>query len=238
MSELTYRISSEVLSQFPGYRLAVLVFADLDNHGKHDETTALLREAEAAARGQVNGAVTDEPVVAAWRDAYRNFGARPSEHRSSIEALLRRATRPDTLPTINSLVDIGNIVSLKHLIPAGVHPLRHQSTEIELRLARSGDRFFASGEQPEDVTPGEVVLADQFEILTRRWTWRQSLNTRMQVATTQAFFNLDALEVSADDQLAAAIAEVKLLVERLCGGRLVHEWQLSAGNAEFSCSFD
>jgi len=239
MHDFSYRVADDILQMFPGYRLGVLVYSGLDNTGSHDHLTKLLRSAEEGARSRVVGNVTEGAVVAAWRDAYKRFGAKPSEHRSSIEALLRRVLKPDSIPTINPLVDVGTTVSLMNLVPTGVHPIRRESTEIELRLARSDDRFLpAAGQAAENVTPGEVVLADQAEILTRRWTWRQSANTRMTQSTTRAFFNIDALAVSSDNDFEAAMSEAKRLVARFCGGTLVHSAVLSAEDPGFACSVD
>jgi DNA/RNA-binding domain of Phe-tRNA-synthetase-like protein len=60
-------------------------------------------------------AVAEHPRIHAWREAYRAFGARPGEYRSSIEALARRVLRGDALPSINTLVDIGNVITFDSL---------------------------------------------------------------------------------------------------------------------------
>lgn len=57
------------------------------------------------------------PHVAAWREAYRAFGAKPKRTRHSLEALLRRA--PSGLPRVNRLTDCYNAVSVLHQIPVG-----------------------------------------------------------------------------------------------------------------------
>ena len=55
--------------------------------------------------------------MAAWREAYRSFGAKPQRTRNSVEALLRRAETG--LPRVNRLTDIYNAVSVLHQIPVG-----------------------------------------------------------------------------------------------------------------------
>jgi DNA/RNA-binding domain of Phe-tRNA-synthetase-like protein len=55
--------------------------------------------------------------VASWREAYRAFGAKPQRTRSSLEALLRRAS--SGLPRVNRLTDIYNAISVLHQIPLG-----------------------------------------------------------------------------------------------------------------------
>jgi DNA/RNA-binding domain of Phe-tRNA-synthetase-like protein len=60
--------------------------------GPSDQASdALLRAAEAAAREALRGRPAEQlPHVAAWREAYRSFGAKPQRTRNSLEALLRR----------------------------------------------------------------------------------------------------------------------------------------------------
>ncbi|OKI46030.1 hypothetical protein A6A27_37570 [Micromonospora sp. CB01531] len=54
------------------------------------------------------------PHVAAWRDAYRAFGAKPQRIRNSLKALMRTASG---LPRVNRLTDIYNAISLQHRMP-------------------------------------------------------------------------------------------------------------------------
>ena len=57
-----------------------------------DAGEELLQTAEAAARTALAERPAEElPHVAAWREAYRAFGAKPQRTRNSLEALLRRA---------------------------------------------------------------------------------------------------------------------------------------------------
>ncbi len=58
------------------------------------------------------------------------LGIKPSEFRSSIEAMARRVLRGNELPAINALVDIGNLISLRYIIPAGGHALDHVTQDI------------------------------------------------------------------------------------------------------------
>ncbi len=225
MHELSYRVCPEIFAAFPGYVRGVLVFDQLDNRRPAPEITRLLREAEQGVREAITGSVADWPVVAAWRQAYRDFGAKPSEHRSSIEALLRRVLKPDALPSINPLVDIGSLVSIRHGLPAGVHPLANDEPvghrSLELRQARSGDAFVESeGALAQHVPPGEVVLADGARVLTRRWTWRQSAGTRTQTTTQRVFFDIDGLPPVTPSQVGDAMRQVEILVREHCGGRL------------------
>src|SRR4051812_46109697 len=86
-------VAPEVFALRPDYR-ALLVAVDGLLPGPSDEgTDALLRDAEAAALRALGGGPVEElPHVAAWRTAYRAFGAKPQRTRNSLEALTRRAS--------------------------------------------------------------------------------------------------------------------------------------------------
>src|ERR671936_647337 len=49
--------------------------------------------------------------LAAWRHAYRAFGAKPQRTPCSAEALWRRLQRDGALTSINAIVDLYNAVS-------------------------------------------------------------------------------------------------------------------------------
>lgn len=218
---IRYSLAPEVLAQFPGYCRGIVWVRGARNGASVPAVTAQLRAAEAEARQRVTGNVAEHPRIAAWREAYRRFGAKPAEHRSAIEALLRRVLKPDALPAINLLVDIGTLVSVRHLLPAGVHPIPATGAGLDLRHAREGDRFLpAGGDAVEAPAPGEVVFASGDEVLTRRWTWRQAAGTQTLPETSDVFFNVDGLSPCTRAEVEAAMADVAALVREHAGGEI------------------
>ncbi|WP_179053146.1 B3/B4 domain-containing protein [Pseudomonas hunanensis] len=239
MSSFTYTINRDIFADHPHYRRGVIVFKALDNSQANAKLTALLRLAENGLRQRIAGNPAEYPHIAAWRDAYRQFGTKPSEHRSSIEALSRRVLKPDNLPDINPLVDIGNLVSLRHVLPAGVHPIGPASKDVTLRKTAADDRFLPGpGEAPETIAPGEIVLAAGSRVLTRRWTWRQAGDTRTLANTDCVFFDIDGLPPVSREDVTAAMSEIVSLVDSYCGGVCVGQTILDAENRRFSVSLD
>ena len=140
----SYSISPDVFARFPGYVRGVVIAYEVTNGASPPELIELLRRAEESVRARATiEQIAEEPRIKAWRDAYRAFGAKPAEFRSSVEAMARRALRGDELPAINALVDIGNIISLRHLIPAGGHAIDVLKRDIELRFATGEEEFVA-----------------------------------------------------------------------------------------------
>lgn len=215
-----YAVSGEIFERFPGYRRGVVVARDLNNGPAAPELLSELRTAEERLHKELDpAAIAQHPRIEPWRDAFRAFGARPSDFRPSVEALARRAARGDQLPSVSALVDLGTLACLDNLMPIGAHALDEVTEDIELRLASGREHFTAFGStEAETPPPGEVVLAEGDTVLTRRWAWRQANYTLVTEATRIAVFNLDALSAVPDTDLEAAIAQVHDLLRRFCGG--------------------
>jgi DNA/RNA-binding domain of Phe-tRNA-synthetase-like protein len=225
MKELYYSIADEIFVRFPGYVRGVVLAYDVTNGESPSEIVSLLRDAEASVRQQLTiENIAEHPRIKSWREAYRSFGARPSEFRSSIEAMARRALRNDPLPSINALVDIGNAISLRYLVPTGGHAIDVVTQDISLRLAKGDETFTPFGsEQIESALAGEIIFAEGNTVLTRRWTWRQANHTLTLPATKAIEYNVDGLPPIPVSEVDEVCRQVMNLIQRFCGGRTRYE---------------
>lgn len=199
----------------PDYRALLLAVDGIEPGPSDGESEQLLQQAEASARQALEASTVEElPHVAAWREAYRAFGAKPQRSRNSLEALLRRAEAG--LPRVNRLTDVYNAVSVLHQLPLGGEDLDRYAGPPRLVRATGQEPFdtTAGGETVvEHPEPGEVVWCDDAGVTCRRWNWRQAKRTQLSDGTTSALFILDALAPLTDFALQAAEDD---LVEHLC----------------------
>jgi len=210
-------VDAAVFALRPDYRVLLLA-VDGIAPGPGDQTSeALLRAAEDAAREALGGGKAEElPHVAAWREAYRAFGAKPQRTRNSLEALLRRT--PSGLPRVNRLTDIYNAVSVLHQIPLGGEDLTRYAGPPRLVRAAGDEPFdtvadgIAVTEHPE---VGEVVWCDDAGVTCRRWNWRQARRTQLREDTSTALFILDALGPVTGEALQAAADDLAARLARL-----------------------
>jgi DNA/RNA-binding domain of Phe-tRNA-synthetase-like protein len=210
------RVDGAVFALRPDYR-ALLVAVDGLIPGPGDEASeALLRSAEAAAREALRDQPLDQvPPVAAWREAYRAFGAKPSRTRNSLEALLRRAE--NGLPRVNRLTDLYNAISVLHQIPLGGEDLTRYAGPPRLVRAAGTEPFDTAADGIEVIEypdPGEVVWCDDAGVTCRRWNWRQARRTQLRDDTTSALFILDALDPVTDAALDAAADDLTARLTR------------------------
>jgi DNA/RNA-binding domain of Phe-tRNA-synthetase-like protein len=210
-------VDAAVFALRPDYRAMLLAVDGLVPGPSDQASDALLQAAEAAAREALRGRpAEDVPHVAAWREAYRAFGAKPRRTRNSLEALLRRTA--SGLPRVNRLTDLYNAVSVLHQVPLGGEDLARYSGPPRLVRASGTEPFdtvadgIAVTEHPD---PGEVVWCDDAGVTCRRWNWRQARRTRLREDTTTALFILDALDPLTDEALRATADDLAARLARL-----------------------
>jgi DNA/RNA-binding domain of Phe-tRNA-synthetase-like protein len=175
------------------YRVLLIALEGLEPRLSDEKSRGPLAQAKAAARNA--GTPEKLPHVAAWREAYRAFGAKPSRTRNSLEALLRRA--PSGLPRVSRLTDVYNAISLLHQVPLRGEDLTRATGDEQF------DTVAAGGSVLERPGPGEVVWCDDAGVTCRRWNWRQGQRTQQRDDTTAALFILDALAPMTDEDLHA-----------------------------------
>lgn len=217
---LYYSISDEIFAKFPDYCRGVVIARGIVNGSAPADLIAGLRAAENALCNRLSPEdIASHPQVASWREAYRSLGIKPSEFRPSMEALARRVLRREPLPSISTIVDIGNLVSIRNLIPVGAHAIDHLTQDIELRFATGNEVFEPFGaETVEHPLPSEVIFAEGNTVLTRRWTWRQAKHTLVVPETTAVEVNVDGLPPVTQEDVARVCDEVIALIQKYCGG--------------------
>jgi DNA/RNA-binding domain of Phe-tRNA-synthetase-like protein len=222
---LYYTVDSKVFEMFPGYVRGVVIASDVKNGASPDDLVSMLRDAETTLRARLSiDALAEHPRIESWRRAFRELGARPSEFRSSIEALARRVLRGEPMRSVSSLVDIGTLASLAHLLPVGAHAIDVVTQDIALRPATGDEEFVALGSQEvERPLPGEIVFVEGNRVLTRRWTWRQANHTATLPGTCEVEINVDGLPPVPSSEVEAVCREVIELVKQFCGGQSRYE---------------
>ena len=210
------RVSPEVAARHPGYAALVLYVHDLRNGPSDAQGAAALRRAAEQARARLGeGPASADPHIAAWREAYASFGAKPSRYPCSAEALLKRVLRGDEPPQVNRAVDAYNAISIAFALPAGGEDLARLDGAGVLQVADGSEPYVAfhdGAETIEHPEPGEIVWADGQGVTCRRWSWRQCRRTQLAEDSTEAYFLLERLPplplerlLEAGDALAAAL---------------------------------
>jgi DNA/RNA-binding domain of Phe-tRNA-synthetase-like protein len=204
-----------VTERYPTIRAGVIHATGLANGPSPSDVLDEYRAEQRAASERLNAtAMADLLSIAAWRRAFTRFGAKPTQHRNAAEALLRRLAKRGDIPSINTLVDIGNVVSIRYAIPVAVFDLAGIAGSIIVRFATGTELFTdlgsSGGIHPE---PGEVIFVDDDNIVSaRRWCWRQSAQSATSSATTDALIVIEGHHDAARQDVESAVTDVTSLL--------------------------
>lgn len=203
-----FRYHPDVLARFPTIRAGVVSVAGASNGPSPGALVQQFLAEQAAARDALSDvALADLPSIAAWRRVFSGFGVSPTKYRNAAEALLRRVQKKGDVPSVSLLVDLGNLVSIRHRVPVAVIDADRIAGGITVAISDGTEHFADLGgteaEQPE---PGEVVFLDHAgEVAARRWCWRQSTVSGVSNTTTNVLIAVEAHHDGGEAEVAAAI---------------------------------
>lgn len=221
----TFRYAAEILERFPAVTGGVILATGLQNGPAPEPLrTAYLEEQRATLARIGETPLSQLPPLAAWRSAFRRFGVDPTQCRCAAEALLRRLTKKGDIPSINTLVDLGNLVSIRYALPVAVFDTRSLTGPMVVRFASGDERYTPLGQLDvtEHPTAGEVIFADDTGLVfAERWCWRQSDQSAARGDTTDAVITVEAQHEHARGDIAAALADLLALLDRYVGGRMI-----------------
>lgn len=224
MSIKKFEYDAEILARFPDVQAGVLFCHGISNQ----PTPEGLKERYFAEQGAVLEQIGETPLselesLSAWRFAFRQFGVNPTKYRSAIEALLRRLTKKGDIPSINTLVDIGNLVSIRYQIPVAVFDVERTQGTILVRFATGDERFTPLFEKEyEHPEADEVIFIDGNGLVAaRRWCWRQSDQSASRLDTQSVMIVTEAHHPGAEQDVRQAVSDLEALVGEFLGGEFV-----------------
>ncbi|WP_243674884.1 phenylalanine--tRNA ligase beta subunit-related protein [Vulcanisaeta distributa] len=127
----------------------------------------------------------DDPIIRYYRDFYwHELGIDPTKQRPAQEALLRRILRGEDLPRINPMVDIGNVASIKFLVPIGLYDIdSFGGKDLVIRYARDGEVFNPIGSPQRALTRNQIILSTVDGLILHVYPYRDSEITRIRPET-------------------------------------------------------
>ena len=197
------KINPELFKKQNDYVIGVVAANGIDNRTENKDIENLLKAAVDEQKQLVAGKVVkDLKEFEPYHTAMRNFGISLSRFQMSVEALLKRLSKGDDMPSIGPVVNLANTVSLKHHVPIGVHDIDSLAGDLEIRYVKNDD-IFEGGEDSSGFDNEEVVYASGNSIRTRRWIWRQMPVGRTSENSKNLVFPIDGFTVNMETILAA-----------------------------------
>jgi DNA/RNA-binding domain of Phe-tRNA-synthetase-like protein len=234
-----FRYAEEVAARFPTIVGGAVHAQGVANGPAPPELARAFAEEQRATLERIGGRPLSElPSLAAWRRAFSAFGVEPTKYRSAAEALLRRLTKQGDIPSINLLVDLGNLVSIRYGLPVAVFDQRSVTGGTTVRLADGTERFIDLGsDEVVHPEPGEVIFVDDTGLVSaRRWCWRQSAESAARDDTSRALVTVEGHHEAASCDVAAAVEDLTALLQTYAGPETTDHATLTAHRLRFDTS--
>jgi DNA/RNA-binding domain of Phe-tRNA-synthetase-like protein len=233
----SFRYDQAVCERFPTVVGGVIHATGVTNGPTPGSLAEAFVAEQAAIRGRIGDTPLSEiPALAAWRRVFRGFGVDPTQYRSAAEALLRRLTKQGELPSIGTLVDLANLVSIRSALPVAVFDLRTITGALTVGIARGDERWADLGasttERPE---PGEVIFVDDADVVVaRRWCWRQSAGSAARADTTEVLVTVEGHHDAAADDVARALDDLERRLREYAAPVSIRSRVLTAADPSFA----
>lgn len=216
-----FQYDSAILKNYPQVVGGVIIASGMSN----PPTPDALRDAYFAEQAAVKNRIGETPLseiesLSAWRSAFSAFGVSPTNYRNAAEALLRRLTKKGDIPSINTLVDIGNLVSIRYGLPVAIFDRREIEGVVTVGYADGTENYTELGSD-EILHPevGEVIFSDTKKmVIARRWCWRQSATSAATENTADAIITVEAQHPNAQGEIQQAVADLLDLLKTYAGG--------------------
>jgi DNA/RNA-binding domain of Phe-tRNA-synthetase-like protein len=225
-----------VTARFPTIAGGVIHAVGLANGPSPAALLEAFEAEQAAVRERIGATPLSElPSLAAWRRVFRSFGVDPTAYRSAAEALLRRLTKQGSIPSINAVVDIANLVSIRYGLPVAAFDQHRIRGGIVVRFAAGSESFTDLGSgAAESPNAGEVIFIDEAGLVcARRWCWRQSAECAADESTSEVVVTVEGHHDGADRDVLAATADLVDLLERTCHPSRIVSVELDPGRPAF-----
>ena len=210
-----FRYDPAIIEAFPAIVGGVIHAQGVSNGPASDDLGTIFGAEQRTVRERIGeGPLSELATLAAWRAVFRGFGVNPTKYRSAAEALLRRLTKQGELPSINTLVDIANLVSIRYALPVAVFDQRAVTRGTTVRLARGDEPWADLGSsEAEHPEQGEVIFADDADAVSaRRWCWRQSAESAAREDTTEILITVEGHHDSAAVDVVKALDDLEVLL--------------------------
>ena len=235
----TFRFAYDpgIAARFPAVAGGVIHAVGVSNGPSPARLAQAFTEEQERVRARIGDTPLSElPTLAAWRRAFRAFGVDPTAYRSAAEALLRRLTKQGSIPSINALVDIGNLVAIRYGLPVAMFDQRTVTGGTTVRFADGTERFtdLGSGEA-ESPEAGEVIFIDGAGLVSaRRWCWRQSAESASGPTTTEVLVTVEGHHETAEADVRAAAADLESLLRAYAAPEAMTSGVVTAGSPTFA----
>ncbi len=216
--DIAVLVDSEVKEK--GFRIKAAVVYGAKIKKKHEGLEKLKRETVDSVDLDK---LEESTKVKGFKELYNKLGLEHKEHLiHAMNNLINITREAGKLPTINTVVDSYNAVSLKTAVVSGAHDLDKISGDVHIKIAEGNEKYIPLG--TSEVKPpkkGEYIFMDD-EIVLCRLDIKQGIHTMINNSTRNVLIYVQGNEHISDAELDFALGQILSNIKKFCGGKAKH----------------
>jgi len=215
---MSFVVSKEVLNL--GMNVAIVVVKNMKNKKENQEFNIYKNEMLSKIRTNLSEDIinNDDTLKGFWK-LHERVGKTSKKDISSPENLLNMLLSNGDIPSINLIVDIYNLVSVKTKLALGAHDLDKITGNVSLRLTNGDENFLPIGySKPKPISKGEYSYIDDNNDILCRMEVRQVEKTKVTEETSSCTYIIQGNENTDNKQIKIAVDMLIDLTIKYCGG--------------------
>jgi len=206
----------EVFKKFhPRFRVAFILAEITDNKTKLKESQYLLKELEDLTRLLFRKeTIKTHHLISPWITIQQEFGPKAKHYQTAVEKLLTKVLRKKKIKTPNTLTNLINYLSLKHLVPITVDDFNKIQENLTFQLSTGKEKISPL----KKLKKNALYYRDQKHILGIKLDFWKSPKTKPTKKTTTFLIHIEALPPITNKKLSAVTKETANLIKTFCQG--------------------
>lgn len=215
---MEFNIEKEVLEL--GINVAIVVIKGMNNVKENKEFNkyrdVILKDLKSNLTEET---ITNDSVLKGFWQLHGKVGKTSKHDMPSPENLMNMLLKNGFLPSINLIVDIYNLVSVKTKLALGAHDLDNIKGKVSLRLTNGNETFLPIGYSKEKpISKGEYAYIDENNDVLCRMEVRQVEKTKVTESTSNCMYIVQGNENVSNEQIKKAVDLLIELTLKYCGG--------------------
>lgn len=204
-----------------GIDVNFIVFKNIQNKRSDDSFNSFRQETLSEIISSLSKeSIKTDTVLDGYRDLRTAVGISRSKNICSSEALLNYLLKKQTLPDINLLVNIYNLLSVATHISIGAHDIHAIEGRVNFKITSGDETFLPMGvEEPVKINKGEYAYIDDKEILCRL-DYRQCNKTKITESSECCLFIVQGNANTNKETINKVTQDLIQLVEKYCDGEV------------------
>lgn len=202
---------------FPEAMVGVLVFRNIRSNKKrplesHQKLMELLSQANKTAKRFVaKENLFDNEIPELWQEAYRSFPTKEGAC-CSLEKLLQQIHEGKEVTSVCPIIDIVNVVALRHGFPTDAFDMDKIEGDIHLGPIQAST-VLPVGEaiSSDPVVDGEIVYSDANGAICRCLNWQESDRVKATFETNAVFISIECIQPERLEDLQKALEDITIL---------------------------